>query len=303
MGEIGFGYDIGSLHQDVPFANAFNKSQAMIEEVELNPFLNFLPFKKEFQAHIKTMHDFIYNIINEKRKSKDLGKKKDLLSRFMSLTDEETGQPFSDDYLRDVVMNFFIAGRDTTACLLSWACYLLSKNEDKAEKLFEEIYSKFKGSSPTSIEDFKDLTYLQQVLDETLRLYPSVPFDGRTAVKDDILPTGHKIKAGTMCGYSAYCTGRSTKIWGPDALEFRPERFDEDYPKEAFYPFHLGPQLCLGRSMAYLEAKTMLSMLIQRFTFTLAPGAEVKPIVSIVLPAKDPPGVPLIFAERELLTE
>src|SRR5690606_4729245 len=84
---------------------------------------------------MKVMHEYINEIISHRKKCGDWVDRKDLLSRFMGLTNEETGLPFDDDYLRDVVMNFFIAGRDTTACLLTWTFYMLSQHPEIEQRV------------------------------------------------------------------------------------------------------------------------------------------------------------------------
>eukprot|EP00004_Rigifila_ramosa_P009621 TRINITY_DN2123_c0_g1_i3.p1 TRINITY_DN2123_c0_g1~~TRINITY_DN2123_c0_g1_i3.p1 ORF type:complete len:137 (-),score=26.71 TRINITY_DN2123_c0_g1_i3:43-453(-) len=104
---------------------------------------------------------------------------------------------------------------------------------------------------------------MKLVLNETLRLHPSVPFNIRTAAHPDTLPSGHYIPADTNMVYSAYVTHRNPKWWGADAAEFIPER---PQPKQnfAFVPFHAGPRICLGQNMAYTEAKCALVQLLRR---------------------------------------
>jgi len=106
MGEVGFGHSIDSLFADVPFASAFNRSQYCIELDARNPIRNHFS-NKEFNTDLKVMHDYIYENIGERKKSGDFESRTDLLSRFMALKNDETGQPFDDEYLKDVVMNFF----------------------------------------------------------------------------------------------------------------------------------------------------------------------------------------------------
>jgi len=285
IGHIGFGFSINSLRKPVPFSEAFNRTQEIVTSNARRPYLKYLP-DKQYDADIKTMDTFIYDIIKKRKEAGDYKDRTDLLSRFMCLTDEQTGKPFSDEYLKDVVMNFFIAGRDTTACLLSWTFFLLSQNEEKEAKLIE-IIDKVVGDREPTIEDFKnkDMDYLQYVHDETLRLYPPVPFDFRRAVKDDTLPDGTKVKATGVVAYSAFFMGRSEKYW-ENAEEFIPERWENknSLSSPAFVPFHLGPQTCLGRAMAYLEAKALTTRILQRFRLRKSPDCTVTPKVTIVMP-------------------
>ena len=91
---------------------------------------------------MKVLDEFVYGIIAKRRKEsvQDLETKNDLLSRFLCMEDEETGQPFTDKYLRDILLNFVIAGRDTTAILLSWTFYLLSQHKEVEEKVILRFY-------------------------------------------------------------------------------------------------------------------------------------------------------------------
>jgi cytochrome P450 len=284
IGEMGFGYNIGSLDKPVPFSTAFDRAQQIVNNNFDNSLLRFFP-DKEFDKCMKTMWDFTLEIIQQRRKETDLESRNDMLSRFLLAKDPETNQDLSDKYLSDILLNFFIAGRDTTAILLTWTFYLLSQNPDVETKLIEEIDTVLKGEAP-SWENLKHLTYLQKVLDETLRLYPSVPIDGRTSVAEDVLPNGIHVPPHTMLLYSAWAMGRSEKYWD-NPLKFDPDRWNEP-PKEplAFVPFHAGPQTCLGRPLAYQEAKTMVVLLLQKYTLRLVPGHKVEPKKAIVLPAR-----------------
>jgi cytochrome P450 len=284
IGEVGFGYNIGSLAKPVDFSTAFDRAQQIVNENLDNPFLRFFP-DKEFDKCMETMRNFTREIIQKRRKETDLHTRTDMLSRFLLIKDPETNQDLSDQLLSDILLNFFIAGRDTTAILLTWTFYLLSQHPDVETKLVEEIDTVLQGKAPTW-ESLKQLTYLHKVLEETLRLYPSVPIDGRSSVAEDVLPSGIRVPADAMLIYSAWVLGRSEKYW-KNALKFDPDRWDEP-PKEpfAFVPFHAGPQTCLGRPLAYQEAKTMVVVLLQKYTLRLVPGHKVEPRKAIVLPAR-----------------
>jgi len=287
MGEIGFGVNINSQKENIPFSEAFNRAQITVDRNGLVPYLKFLP-DKDFDEDVRIMHEFIGKIIKQRRQEGDYESKKDLLSRFMSIEDPETGEPFPDDYLRDVILNFFIAGRDTTAVLLTWTFYLLSQNPDKLEKLLNEVDTVVPKDQPLDMQTLKNLTYMKNVLSETLRLYPSVPVDGRTAREDDVLPNGTPVPKGSLLLYSAYVIGRDPDYW-QDPEKFIPERFDDTTkftdPLQ-FVPFHAGPQTCLGQNMAYMEAKIACTKVLQKFTLQVAQGHPVIPHRAIVLPAK-----------------
>jgi cytochrome P450 len=283
IGEVGFGYNIDSLSHPVPFSQAFDRAQATIEENNRNPFLRYLP-DKEFEADVALMRDFTNKIINKRRAEGGFESRTDMLSRFMLIKDPETNQTLSDKELTDILLNFFIAGRDTTAILLTWTFYVLAQNPDVSAKVLAEI-EQVLGNRPPEYEDVKELKYLRKVLDETLRLYPPVPFDGRQAVNDDVLPNGQFIPAGTTLIYAPYILGRMEEYW-EEPLKFDPDRWDKPlkHPFQ-FVSFHAGPQTCLGRPLAYQEATTMAVLLLQNFSLRLVPDHPVKPVKKIVMPS------------------
>ena len=202
----------------------------------------------------------------------------------MCLTDED-GKPYNDKWLRDVLFNFLIAGRDTTAITSAWFFYLVSQNPEVEAKLRAEIEEHFPGDRVASQQDVKSLKYLDWCLHETLRLYPAVPAEGRICIKDCVLPTGHRIPAGTFVSISSYLMQRRPDYF-PDPLAFKPERWASHPPHPyAFVSFYGGAQVCLGQSLALLEMKTLAVNLLKRFTFRVEDGFLVKPKRQIVLRA------------------
>jgi len=199
----------------------------------------------------------------------------DLLSKFSKLTDDN-GQPFPVTWLREILINFAVAGRDTTAMLLTWSVYCVMNNPRVLEKLEKEI---------REVQEIGKMVYLDNIMKETLRLYPSVPSVTRTCQEDDVLPNGVKVYSGDRVSYSILSLHRDPRYW-KDPLEFIPERWeDEDVLRHPFQyvPFHMGQMQCLGMHMAQLEAKILLRQLFSSFQFSLVPGQNDKPFVGIIL--------------------
>lgn len=226
----------------------------------------------------------------------------DLLSRFLDdaarkdAFDQEEGAAAgaaearlrgTDKELRDIVLNFIIAGRDTTACALSWTLYELSSAPAVVARLRDEFDAVFAealaGDAATaaerleaawSYEKVAELKYAQAVSLEVLRLHPSVAKDIKWAREDDVLPDGTRVPAGCAIVYSPYAMGRDPRIWA-EPLAFRPERFLEGGEASAKgmyeYPtFNAGPRLCLGKPLALMETRLVTAMLLHAFDVSLA---------------------------------
>ncbi|KAL0949003.1 hypothetical protein HGRIS_009102 [Hohenbuehelia grisea] len=251
------------------------------------------PLRLRTQDSMDIVRSFIDPILTEalakKRDAKRAGILQDselveddtLLDYLVKHTDDET-------VLRDETLNIMIAGRDTTATTLTFAVYLLARHPKALARLREEILSHVGSSRPPTYEDLREMKYLRAVVNETLRLYPAVPFNARTTRNAVLLspttPGGkpYYIPPGIGVQYSVWLMHRRTDLWGPDAAEFDPDRFlDERLAKYLtpnpfiFLPFNAGPRICLGQQFAYHESSFFLVRLLQAFSdIQLAPDAQ-----------------------------
>lgn len=219
---------------------------------------------------IKIVHEFADNIIRSRLQERVERKDEDLLSRFIQDSSN------SAEMLRDIVISFILAGRDTTSSLLTWFFWKLSSRPDVVDKILQELEQirKIDSDSDTySFDELREMQYLHAALSEALRLYPPVPVDTKLCENDDVWPDGTVIKKGWFATYNAYAMGRMESIWGKDCLEYRPERWlDENgvcKQESAFkFPvFHAGPRICLGKDMAYIQMKSVAASVIKRFEF------------------------------------
>lgn len=178
--------------------------------------------------------------------------------------------------LRSQLLNILVAGRDTTAGLLGWIFWSLARDERVFTKLrgvILEEFGTYDAPKNLTFSGLKGCTYLQYVLSETLRLFPSVPINARVATKDTSLPRGGGpdglspvyVKKGQEVSYSVYVIHRRKDIWGPDADEFKPERWAERKFGWEYLPFNGGPRLCLGQQFALTEAGYVVVRLMQKF--------------------------------------
>lgn len=228
--KIAFGYDPEYLLPSLPqaeFARAFDDAVRIGAERFREPLRIFWKIKrllnigsqKRLQVAISQVREFAENIIIEKKK--ELKEKispdesMDLLSRFLS-----SGQ-YDDNFVRDIVISFILAGRDTTSAVMTWFFWLLSRNPEAETQILSEIREK---SDAPVFEDIKDMVFTHASLCESMRFYPPVPLDGKLADNDDVWPDGTVIKKGTRVTYHSYAMGRMQSIWGSDWAEYKPER-------------------------------------------------------------------------------
>lgn len=294
--KVGFGVELncleGTSQEGSEFMKAFDESNALVYWRYVDPlwkikrFLN-IGSEAALKNNVKFIDHFVNRVIDSKRRNLAMHQhhndKEDILSRFVmeSKKDPET---MNDKYLRDIILNFMIAGKDTSANTLSWFLYMMCKNPLVQEKIAQEVrHVTCTQETKPNIDDFvaniteatlEKMHYLHAALTETLRLYPAVPVDGRTAETDDILPDGYKLKKGDGVYYMAYAMGRMRYIWGDDAGEFRPERWLQDstfQPQSPFkfIAFHAGPRICLGKDFAYRQMKIVAMALLRFFIFKL----------------------------------
>ena len=187
------------------------------------------------------------------------------------------GDEFDDTSLRDQILTVFFAGHETSATSLSWIHYLLDENPDARAKLRAEVDRVLGRRVPTTA-DLDALTYTEQVINETLRLYSPIHSISRVALTDDTLG-GYHIPAGATMYVSLFATHRLPALW-PDPNRFDPDRFAPDKverrPRFAFIPFAAGHRNCVGASTALVELKLAVAMIAQRYELTVAPGHRVE---------------------------
>ncbi|XWS32290.1 hypothetical protein CRYUN_Cryun23aG0147200 [Craigia yunnanensis] len=303
MFKVGFGIDLncldGSSKEGNTFMKAFDDTNEMVYWRYLDPFWKLkrslnIGSEATLNKNIKVIHNFVDNVISTKRKQlameRDTNVKEDILQRFL-VESEKNPEKMNDKYLREIILNFIFAGKDTSANTLSWFFYMLCKNPLIQEKIAQEVMDiNISKGNDDIVDDFvttitdatlEQMHYLHAAITETLRLYPAVPIDGRCAEVDDILPDGHKIKEGDGVYYMAYAMGRMPSIWGEDADNFRPERWLNNngvfQPESSFkfIAFHAGPRICLGKEFAYRQMKIVSIALLRFFRLKLVDDTKI----------------------------
>jgi cytochrome P450 len=232
----------------------------------------------------------VADTIRERHTSPD--DRDDLFTRLLGAVDPETGQRMPEERLVDNLLTFLLAGHHTIAMTLTWTLYLLSRAPNWEARILDEI-RRVVPSGPVTGEHIDRLVTVQQVLNESLRLYPPLPMMTRYTAKDVDL-AGEHIKAGTLIGLPIYAIHRHHRLWD-DPDRFDPSRFAPErkagYSRYQFMPFGAGPRICIGAAFALVEATAMLATLVRAARFESLSVHEPVPVSRVVLRPKD--GMPL----------
>lgn len=258
------------------FAAYFDNSQRVCAQRARFEKLGFLVDNKETRHSDKQVHNFVDKFVHKALQSVNSEKPADEEKANYVFLDALVAATRDPIELRSQLLNILLAGRDTTASLLSWTTLLLARNPEVFRKLRETIISEFGTySSPGNITfaSLKSCQYLQYCMNESLRLFPVVPFNRRTAARDTTLPRGGGadgqspvyIKKGQAVLYSTHVMHRRKDFWGPDADSFKPERWASRKAGWEYIPFNGGPRICIGQQFALTEAGYVLVRLLQRF--------------------------------------
>ena len=229
------------------------------------------------------IHKVLDGIIADYRRRGDTAEGS-VIGHLIDAIDEETGQPLTDEAIRNEAAVIFMAGHETTANTLAWAWYLLSQSPEVEATLQQEIDEALGGEAP-SLADVPKLRYTRAVIDETLRLYPPVPILAREALEDETI-RNRPVPKGSLVMVVPWLVHRHKLLWDkPD--HFWPERFMPGGPgsksKFSYVPFAIGPRICAGLSFGQTEAILSLATLVQRFSLRLKPGHVVEPICRLTL--------------------
>ncbi|KAH8894340.1 cytochrome P450 [Thozetella sp. PMI_491] len=280
--EFLLGSSTNTLHGDaegLAFGVAFDASTKDIAyQFRLGPFFRrFQWSRKTVEQNYEACRQYVGRFVRQAMalRSASLDEKRipnfedDARNHFLK---ELANSNESEEQIRDEVLNILLAGRDTTASLLSSFFFLVARRPDIWKKLRAEV-SELEGRAPT-YEKLRDMKYAKYCLNETLRLYPPVPGNGKVAIRDTVLPRGggpngdkpvHVPKGGSV-NYSVYSMHRRQDFFGPDAEEFRPERWETLRPSWEYLPFNGGPRICLGQQYALTEALFVVARFAQEFS-------------------------------------
>ncbi|MEV5650544.1 cytochrome P450 [Nocardia sp. NPDC052254] len=221
---------------------------------------------------IASLQQYVDQLIAD-RQRENTSEATDLLGLMLTAADPETGERLPAANIRDQTLTFLIAGHETTAALLEVAVHHLARDADHQRRVLAEMPSQTKS---LDYEDVTKMRFTRQFLNECLRLCPPAPGYFRIARTDQNLG-GYRIPAGRAVFVLALAAQRDPEVWGADAEDFAPDRFDSaalrDFPDRFFQPWGTGPRSCIGRAFALHEATLMLGRLVHAFDLRTASGA------------------------------
>jgi cytochrome P450 len=221
------------------------------------------------------LDEVIYKIIDERRASgEDTG---DLLSMLLLAQDEETGGAMSNEQIRNECLTLFLAGHETTSNALTWTFYLLSQNPEQEAKFHHEL-DEVLGNKTLTPEDYPRLKFTEQILAESMRLYPPAWTIGRLAAEEHEF-AGFKIPKKSLVLASPFVMHHDARFWEKPG-EFVPERWEKLSIKEAgnkfiYFPFSKGVRSCIGESFAWTEGVLLLAALGRNWKLRLAPEQKI----------------------------
>ncbi|RDW90608.1 cytochrome P450 [Aspergillus mulundensis] len=299
----------GTLPPD-HFSGDFDRGQWYVAQRSRFEKFHWLVDNRESRAVVQRIHDYVDRFVHAALAASEAGAEKQSESDnyvFLEALAATTKDPIE---LRSQLLNILLAGRDTTASLLSWSLLMLARHHAVFAKLRATILSAF-GPYTTrktiTFTSLKSCRYLQHFLAEVLRLYPAVPVNRRVATTPTSLPSGGGptgtqpiyLRAGQVVTYSPFITHRRKDLWGEDAETFNPDRWVDRKVGWEYLPFNGGPRMCIGQQFALTEAGYVLVRLLQRFDGIVDcfPGREVRYGLTLTLAPGD--GVVVRLHEAE----
>ncbi|WP_037062825.1 bifunctional cytochrome P450/NADPH--P450 reductase [Pseudonocardia acaciae] len=268
-----FSYRFNSLYTEQmhPFVGAMVRSLVEAGErgrrLPLQSRLMLLT-RHQYDEDKRLMFEIADQLIADRRRRPLPDGRHDILDTMLEAADPRTGERLSDENVRYQLVTFLIAGHETTSGLLTFTLYELLRNPDVLRHARDHV-DEVLGNRAPRFEDLVKLGYLDQVLKETLRLWPTAPAFAVQPYEDTVIGGRYRVRRGETLLVLTPKLHRDPAVWGGRPEVFAPERFEFEraraLPTNAWKPFGNGQRSCIGRGFALQEATLFLAMLLQRF--------------------------------------
>lgn len=275
---------------EIPYAILSDAVAVMNDKMsDPTPLWVPLPVNRRFRRVLGAVDDVVYRLIARARARKDTDPeiRSTLLGMLLEATDED-GRPLDDRAIRDEVITLYVAGHETTALTLTWLFALTRGRDDVLGRLRAEADAL--GGRRVEFADLASLTYMRQVIDETLRMRSPTAFLPRDATQDDNL-CGVKVLEGDLVMLFVWGLHHHPDFW-PDPTRFDPDRFTPEAKAErdawSYAPFSGGPRVCIGNTFAIYEAQLILATMLSAATWEVEDEGPVVPVAEGTLRPERP---------------
>ncbi|XP_031250235.1 alkane hydroxylase MAH1-like [Pistacia vera] len=257
--------------------------------------------ERKYRDGWRVIDEFYQNLVNKQEPSKD-EESFNVLNLYLNRNEILQPRDNDEEVMRDNIISLIFAAEDTTSTAISWFFWLVSKNPEAISKIREELKlnaapkdaNKGDKDRPRSFDfdELSNLVYLHAALCESLRLFPSIPYETRTPTQQDKLPSGHRVNQKTIVIICSYAMGRMPSVWGEDCHEFKPERWITEEgkikhePSHKFFAFNTRPRMCPGKEIAFVVMKAIAAAIIYNYDIQVLENPPVIPSLSISLRMK-----------------
>jgi cytochrome P450 len=291
MNQLAFNVVASSLFNLTVDEDTLKRLQTIIQEIQLFLVKEVrLPHKGwwfklsgQVKKHLilaEESRSIIGGIIEDRKASGETHD--DLLDMLLATRYEDSGEPMSTKQLIDEISILFVAGHETTANALAFTSYLLARDQDVQQRVFEEVDTAH-ATTDNPLEQIKLLPYTRAVIDESMRLYPPAWITDRENLEDDTIGDYHIMK-NTLVGVSFYELHRNPKYW-KNPEEFQPDRFLGERRKETagvYFPFGAGPRMCIGMGFAIYEMVLAIAYLVKNYELsTSVEKPQLNPLITL----------------------